>query len=251
MDFTFGIITAGGADETLRTVIDTIRVLQIPNYEIIIVGKTDHQGTDIINISFNETEKNAWITRKKNIICQEAKYENIVLLHDYISFDKDWYTGFLSYGSDFDVCVNKIKTIDGRRFRDYTIYGDDIPEPFHSRALIPYDYTNNNLNKLIYISGSYYLIKKYIALKYPLNEEFCWSQGEDLEFSFRMRTNNILMKCNPNSTVHLLKKKNQARWEHELTHADITYINSLTQDYINCIGEEQKNRVMGYISGYL
>ena len=59
------------------------------------------------------------------------------------------------------------------------------------------------------------------------------------------------MKCNPNSTVHLLKKKNQARWEHELTHADITYINSLTQDYINCIGEEQKNRVMGYISGYL
>lgn len=251
MDFTFGIITVGGADKTLRTVIDSIRDLQIPNYEIIIVGKSDHQGSDIINIPFDETIKSAWITRKKNIICEQAKYENIVLLHDYISFDKDWYDGFLAYGSDFAVCVTKIKTVDGRRFRDYTIYGDDIPEPFYSRALIPYDYTNDNLNKLIYISGSYYVIKKHIALKYPLNEELCWSQGEDLEFSFRMRKNNIQMKCNPNSTVHLLKEKNQARWEHELTKTDITYIDSLTQDYINCIGEEQNKRVMGYISRYL
>ncbi len=250
MDFTFGIITAGNADETLRAAIDSIRHQQIPNYEIIIVGKTAHTGSDIINIPFNESQKFAWITRKKNIICQCAKYDIIVLLHDYIKLDTDWYSGFLKFGNDFDICVSKIKTITGSRFRDYTLYGDTIP-PFNKRALIPYEYINHNLNKLMYISGSYYIIKKNIGLKYPLNEKLGWCQCEDLEFCARLRADNIIMQCNPNSTVHLLKDKGQVEWEYEMTPDDIAYINSLSGNDFDRLGNEQTERIKTYFGRYL
>jgi hypothetical protein len=250
MDFTFGIITAGNADETLRAAIDSIRDQQIPNYEIIIVGKTAHTGSDIINIPFDESQKFAWITRKKNIICQRAKYENIVLMHDYIKLDAEWYEGFKKFGNQFDICVTKIKTIEGWRFRDYTIYGFEIEAPFSERALIPYDYTNTQLNKLMYISGSYYIIKKYVALKYPLNEKLSWNQGEDLDLSIRLRSANILMHCNKYSTVHLQKHKYQVLWEKEITLDDINYLEALSENDINIISDNQATKIKGLISYY-
>ena len=33
-------------------------------------------------------------SKKKNIITQNAKYENIVYMHDYIVLDNNWYKGY-------------------------------------------------------------------------------------------------------------------------------------------------------------
>ena len=41
MDFTFGIITDGKNDKLLLKMIHSIRMNNIPNYEIIIVGNTN------------------------------------------------------------------------------------------------------------------------------------------------------------------------------------------------------------------
>jgi hypothetical protein len=49
----------------------------------------------------------------------------------------------------------------------------------------------------MYISGAYFIIKKQIALQYPLNEKLVWGQGEDVELSQRLTDNNIVLKCNP------------------------------------------------------
>jgi hypothetical protein len=251
MDFTFGIITGGGADQPLQTIIESIRALQIPKYEIIIVGHTTHQGPDIINIPFDETQRRAWITRKKNIIAQQARYHNIVMLHDYIMFDSDWYKGFLEFGDDFKICINKVKTHEGRRFRDYTVFGNDMPPPFCHRSLIPYDAPNEVktlLAPLTYVSGSYYIIKKYIALKYPLNEKLLWCQWEDLEFTLRLRKHNIYPILNHNSTVHFLKEKSHALWETELTKNDIETLNESSVKNLQVFQESQIYR---NISNYL
>ena len=156
MDFTFGIVT----DNSSKTIpiIKSIRQLAIPNYEIIIVGGEPISEENVIHVPFNESIKPIWITKKKNIICNMAKYENIVLLHDYVTFSEDWYKGFLAFGSDYDICVTKIENLDSSRFRDYTIYPCGVSNPFHSRALIPYNYPiSERLSKIMYISGSYYL----------------------------------------------------------------------------------------------
>ena len=83
MDFTFGIITNGNNDFFLSKVIDSIIKEKIPNYEIIVVGNTKLlENIQVVN--FDEKYKINWVTKKKNIITNLAKYENIVYLHDYI-----------------------------------------------------------------------------------------------------------------------------------------------------------------------
>ena len=221
MDFTFGIITAGGYDDYIKTCVESIREEKIPHYEIIIVGDTSIKGDDITNIPFDESVKAGWITRKKNIIVSNAKYENIVLLHDYLALQRGWYQGFLTFGNDFDICVNKIMDIFGRRFRDMPFF-----DSFHTLNLgfgnlVPFNYEpHHKLNKLLYISGTYYVIKKNIALKYPLDESLCHNMGEDVILCQLLASNNVMMKMNPNSTVYLLKDKFSSNVEIEKEELD-------------------------------
>ncbi len=123
MKFTFGIITNYG--EYLDLVINSI-IQQIPeeNYEIIIVGNcsfnTIHKN--IKQIDFDESIKPAWITKKKNLITENASFENIVYIHDYIILEKNWYSEFVKFGDNWNVCINPIKNLDNTRFRDLVLY---------------------------------------------------------------------------------------------------------------------------------
>jgi len=204
IEFTFGIITAGGADVNLEQIVQSIQKQNIPNYEIIIVGSSCVKGEFIRVIPFDETIKKAWITKKKNIIAQEAKYENIVLLHDYVEFCPGWYEGFLTFGNEFKICVNKI-TNSGKRFRDFCLFKEFLPTDL---TLLPYSCElSPALSKLAYVSGTYYVIKRSLALLHPLDERLTWGQGEDVIFSQTLSKNGIRFVCNPFSTVTLLKAK--------------------------------------------
>ena len=231
MDFTFGIITDGNSDNFIKLIIESIIRNNIPNYEIIIVGNTCIIPNDKITIyKFNENVKTGWITKKKNIIAFKAKYDNIVMLHDYVILTDNWYKGFLNYGNDFDWCVTKIVNNNGKRFRDYTLFpykvdylninyspGDDIDRYFNNNCLLPYDFVNTiKTNKYMYISGAYYIIKKHIATNFLLNEELVHCKGEDVEYSKRLHENNIIIKCNIFSSVALLKYKASIDWEKEI-----------------------------------
>ena len=74
MDFTFGIVTS--QDDVLNTlapIINSIRDLNIPNYEIIIIGgNNDHQSDNLTIYSFEENPNGGWITKKKNLITKYA-----------------------------------------------------------------------------------------------------------------------------------------------------------------------------------
>jgi hypothetical protein len=248
MDFTFGIITDGRVDNIILQIINSIEEQNIPNYEIIIVGNSKISGNNINVINFDESIKRAWITKKKNIICQNAKYENIVLLHDYVLFDKDWYKGFLKFGHNFKYCITQIKTIDGKRFRDYTLYPFGLEPLFQDNCLLPYSYNpSDDIRKLLYISGTYYIIKKDIALQYPLNEDLIHGGSEDVEISQRLATNNIHITCNSYSTVSYLKSKPQCNWENELTKDQIIELDSLDNNTLNILFKKQKNHLNSWI----
>jgi len=122
MDFTFGIITDGRNDNYIQTIIKSIEEEQMPNYQIIIIGNSSIKANNTVVIPFNEYIKPMWITKKKNLITQMAKYENIVYLHDYIHLLPGWYEGHLKYGNDFEVLMDKIENLDGTRFRDWCLW---------------------------------------------------------------------------------------------------------------------------------
>ena len=211
MEFTFGIITSGNNFDDISKIITSIKNQHIKNYEIIIVGGENAFELEevIIHYPFDDTLKNGWITKKKNIITSKAKYENIVFMHDYIILHKNWYKGFLKFGNDFEIAMNKIYNKDNKRLRDWCLWTDNgnfvdnIVNP-KLRCLLPYNV--ENLNEFMYISGTYWVAKRKLMEENPLNENLLWGQGEDVEWSKRVR-NIYSFKMNKHSKVLSLKQK--------------------------------------------
>lgn len=222
MKFTFGIVTSPGSDIYLQQVIDSICDQNIPEYEIIVVGgNTAHTDGILQVIPFDETIRENWTTRKKNIITEHSNYDNIVYTHDYLKFLPGWYEGYLKFGDNFTVCMNKILNIDGTRFRDWCLYKLDsdkynIPDP---QLLLPYQF--KNLSHLMYISGTYWVAKKHIMQKYPLLESITWGESEDIEWSKRARNDKFYM--NEYSSVQSLKYKHTIFTEPTKDTFDILY----------------------------
>jgi len=220
MNFTFGIITSEPESSRVDTIIKSIEDENIPNYEIIIVGGNNKIGKNIIHIPFDENQKRMWITKKKNIISNEAKYENIVFLHDYVCLVPGWYEGHLKFGDDFQVLMDRMTNTDGKRWRDWNLW--DIPSGIKNR-MIPYDITH--LSKYMYISGAYWVAKKSVMLEFPLDENRVWGQGEDVVWSQDVRKK-YHFKMNIHSEVKFLKYKQNVFGE--MTQEDIEVAKKLS-----------------------
>jgi len=183
LKITFGIITAENTQLYLNDIIESIRSQRIPDdsYEIIIVGNCDIPSQpDVKVIRFDDSQRNMWITKKKNIITSEARYENIVYMHDYLSLGSDWYTKFLEFGTDWDICMNAIKNPEGSRILDWMGLPDDN---IYGNVVLPYEYAGSSG---MYIPGYFWVAKKSLMTEYPLNEDFSWGEGEDIEWSKRV-----------------------------------------------------------------
>jgi hypothetical protein len=231
MKFTFGIITYDGSTNPIEDVIQSIIKLEIPEYEIVVVGGPDR--SDITHIPFDETQRApladvylkepyrshaGWLTRKKNLITEAAMYDNIVYMHDYFSLDPNWYKGYTQFGDDWEVCMNVILNANGKRYRDWCAWDDPIL-PGEKRigrewgemhvskgghGLMPYDCADRT--QYMYISGGYWVAKKQFMLDNPLNEQIGQFQGDDVEWCYRIRQK-YDYKMNQHSTTRLLIQK--------------------------------------------
>jgi hypothetical protein len=224
MNFTFGIVTNAtkGVSENLIKVIESIQKEEIPQHEVIVVGTKGQLVNKLPGkvriVDFDDTrKKKGWITAKKNAVTRHAKYDNIVYQHDYVTLCDGWYEGWKKFGDKFSLCMNPILNKDGTRFRDWSMF----PHPFaggpslieQARAyagsgkrecLLPYEETG--FTKLMYFSGAYWVAKKKTMMEFPLDEGRCWGQGEDVEWSYRVRTRHKFT-INVHSKAQLLKQK--------------------------------------------
>lgn len=209
MQITFGIVTDYSNPEQLNEVLDSIHSLNIPEYEIIVVGgRSELYSKNTLHIKFDESTKPGWTTRKKNLICESAKYDNIVLMHDYYLFDKDWYVNMEQFSKDvpWDICSCQQLLITGKRhFTDWVVWDD----PFYPRySALPYDEWSRA--PYMYVSGGFYMVKKQVALDNPLNENLIHGQAEDVEWSLRVRDKYRIV-CNGGAIVRHNKVHRDAR----------------------------------------
>lgn len=214
--FTFGIITKDSGNVNL--VITSIEAENIPEYEIIVVGHNEwaRERPRCTVIPFDESIKDKWITRKKNIITNRAKYENVVYLHDYVLLRAGWYSGWKTFGNNFSVAMNPIMRPDGQRYRDWMLCpcnGNEtarIVSGFgHGENLLPYHETG--FSKAMYFSGTYWVAKKAAMQEFPLDERLKWGEGEDIIWSHQIRKK-YNFSCNPHSTVGLLGNRDPFFW---------------------------------------
>ena len=184
MKCTFGIITGGGQTSFLNQIIDSIEEEKIPEYEILVIGSFLSAREHTTVYEFPETiAPGPWITKKKNIIGQLAKYETIIFLHDYIRLEKGWYQGFLRFQEEtpvWDVAMCQMLEQNGERAIDWMGLPND---PIYGNVLHPYDYCNP---KGMYVPGNFFVVKKDFFIHHPLDERRLWGMGEDIEWSKRI-----------------------------------------------------------------
>jgi hypothetical protein len=220
----FGIITNKGHHQTnqhnrLEAMLQSIESQNIPDYEVVIVGDYDTTHPNVRCVYFDDSVRPGWISRKKNLLTKECRGDIIVYMHDYITLGNNWYEGWKHFGWDWDLGMNIILNKDGTRFRDWCVLVYDgktvgpngvwpcdlskCPPCFFSPYMPDYSYT---ATQNLYISGSYWVAKKYVMEAEPLDEEFVWGQHEDIEWSFRvLRKYKYVM--NTHSYVNLLHQK--------------------------------------------
>ena len=205
MDVTFGIITAGDADDRINRIIDSIEYLEIPKYEVLIIGNAKVKRVNTRVIEFTEMlNGQGWITKKKNLIIYEANYEVIVFMHDYFIFCTDWFT-HLKNSKSFDVAMSAITGPNGERYRDWVIWPHnenvlDLLVVGH-RCLIPYDI--DYLTEFMYISGAFWISTKRFMSENLLNESLMAGDGEDVEWSLRIRNSAKIVMLNHTRVLSL------------------------------------------------
>lgn len=207
MKWTFGIL-AGDNPVFVHSLIDSIRnqSVKIPEYQILVIGDAarinQFAAHDVDLIEFDESERQGWITKKKNLIALHAKYENISMHHDYATLCSEWYKNFLKFGEDWDVAMTRIENYDGTRFRDWVTWMEELGE----KTIQFLSYSETSRTHEMYVSGTYFCVKKEFMLAHPFDENLLWGQGEDVEWSKSVR-NSWKYKMNFLSTVKFLKRK--------------------------------------------
>jgi len=203
--FTFGICTDGTQNERIHKIIDSIeQECPIHNYEIIITAPIDISIPRIntTTLKIEDLGRQMWITKHKNEQARLAKYPNLVLMHDYIKLLPGWYRGYCNFENCWQVAMNPILNLDGTRFRDWMIWDGD----YHNGKIRFLDYDVDDQIHNMYISGSYFVVKTDYFRENPLDENRVWGQGEDVEWSLRLR-DCWYYKLNRLSLVQFLKQK--------------------------------------------
>jgi hypothetical protein len=211
--FTFGIVTDGSPEAVLRLerILGSIEAQGMRSYEVLIVGNVEglaRRHTRVLR--FDESVKPGWITRKKNLITEQARFEHVVYCHDYLELEAGWYAGWRDF-PDFDACMNPLVNVDGTRYRDWSLFYDPSSQAARDYAgmerlenLLPYGETS--LSKLMYFSGAYWVARRSVMRELPLDERLTWGQGEDVIWSHQFRARHSFA-INAASRVRLFGKK--------------------------------------------
>ena len=199
--WTFGMITKGERNDWIEEIIAAIHKQKIPNYEIIVCGTYfDRKEKNFTYIPFKERDDKGWITKKKNLIVQKAKYENLCIMHDRIVLGNNWFSGVKKYGNCFELmCVKQTLRGNSLRTGDWITYGGKTLDVPYGIAKLDYE----DWDEYIYVGGMLTTLKKQIAVKAPWNEIRYWGE-EDVELTFRQRDLGYIARYNPYSSVEAL-----------------------------------------------
>ncbi|MCY7332686.1 MAG: hypothetical protein LH649_08515 [Pseudanabaena sp. CAN_BIN31] len=205
--WTFGYITNGTKNDFINNQIQRIKNLGLEEWEIIICGKYNLFGsTDnhIKYLPFSENDDKGWITKKKNLICENAKYENLVILHDRYIIPLNFLEKMKEWGNDFDLLgarqIYYPSHLDSTpvRCQDWMTYGKELEIGRKDRSaddvgiLEPHDW-----DKWCYITGGLYIVKRSLMLKIPQDESLFWNELEDIKFCHDFTKAGYLIRFNP------------------------------------------------------
>ena len=178
---------------------------------------------------------------------ENAKYENLMIMHDKIILDDNWYNWMQKYWNHFESLSCVTKNSEGKRYSDWkVVLGKDlyfIKNKIYSKIRKNVDqwiykeslwfdqyYLNyNDWDEQSSVVGHFNILKKKVATQVHWDENLYWNCAEDVALSSDINANGFLNKFNPYSEVTSL---NFRQAEHPVISFDIEKLWKLKWQYI-------------------
>lgn len=200
------------------------------NSEIVICGPSNGDYSFLSNypdslrvVYLDDVSKDGrfLISKKKNFLINNLKFENCILIHSRIQFEPNT---LKNLNTNFEFISPQVNLIEGdvkKRYIDFNHMGSYDPTRITVGKLVSSNYKPHcYLNKLkygqVYIDGGCMIFKRSILIKIPLNNNLAWFENEDVELASRLHNSgylidyafNVLAISNTNkSKVNSYKKK--------------------------------------------
>lgn len=203
--WSFGIVTNGKKSDKVKKLISSIVALEIPDFEIIICGpypcSDDNVEDKLIVLSdvVLENDTRAPTPVKKNKIIQQAKYNNICILHDRFTFHEEWYSNFKKYGNYFDFLCMPTMDTSGNRFKvDWMTFCYPLTQIVKQNISISYSTWSPD----VIIQGGILVGKKNIISSYMFDERLYWEELEDMQLSKQAYLGGAFINIDVNNFVY-------------------------------------------------
>ncbi|EPF17733.1 Uncharacterised protein [Cedecea davisae] len=218
--WSFCIPTGNGDPALLNDCVARILALNIPQFEIILCGRPREdflywQQVRIVGEDISAPPVH--ITRKKNVLAQEAHYPNLCILHDRVLLPLNFYQAVRQFGDDYPFVgfqsfwfADKWQAVP-RRYSD-TDVATVLPDINFRAGRV--ERKNRRLFESMrqsyrhperasfgreYLTGSLYLCKKSVWAHLPQNEDLYWQEYEDVEQGLCAAAAGIPSRINPYS----------------------------------------------------
>jgi glycosyltransferase involved in cell wall biosynthesis/thioredoxin-like negative regulator of GroEL len=191
--WSFLIITNGKRPRKLAREIESIRALKIPQFEILVGGEPPTELPEGVGtVLAVDAARNGRLGEMRNALTAAARYDHFVVVDDDFIFHDDFYSGLQRYGDDWKALSVRILNPDGSRFWDWATHGGP-------RGHVLLDYTDDDDH--VYITGGLILLKAEVADRVKWDDGRGFYQGEDLDFSSRLRKAGIRPSFNRHSST--------------------------------------------------
>lgn len=229
--WSFCIPTGPGDATGLNMIVKRILELDIPEKEILLCGRPDKnfQYWDKVRIVGEDIPAPPiWITRKKNVLAQEARFENLCILHDRVFLPLNFMDAIRNFGDYFpftafqSLWFDDVLNLSPVRYSDYNCLSDNHivdkvsadagnKTSLFSRSLFPeidklsFKYANPLINhRASYLTGSLYIVKRHVWLHAPQDEGLFWAEYEDVEQALRCNIQGIPHRIIPGAFTQSL-----------------------------------------------
>lgn len=208
--WTFGILTSGPSPQAARMAAAVLE-LNLPNVEIVFCGPRPAgvpNDPRVSAIDLDAPEARGWITRKKNLIADRARYDNLCLLHDRYVITPDWADALDAYGQCYSfltfpqVYYADVNQRFPQRYPDYQLLAQehgirgaltsgvyDADRVFHP------DY--DDFSETAFCCGGIYLARRSLWNLVRQNEALFHCEWEDISFGLECQRRGLPHRVNP------------------------------------------------------
>lgn len=224
--WTFGI-PVGPEDATiLNAIVRRILEIDLPRKEILLCGTPGHNFAyfnEVRIVGEDIPAPPVQICKKKNRLAQEARYSNLVILHDRVFLPRHFGEMVRRFGPRYPLMTLQSMFFDNRmslhprRYSDCCVAMGEIAQglqglhrssgkpvmiapsifPDVERTGLPYASPMRYSKDLMYPTGSLYICRKEVWNAWPLDEALYWSEYEDVEHGIRASRAGIPGRVNP------------------------------------------------------